>query len=442
MGRTKDRVRPVGEDERRTAAAVASLHEQVRKRTGLDLPLRLWDGTSLGPPDAGYRIVLNHPWSLRRLLLPSGAGTLFPPWRAGSGQDLAAGEAYVEGDIDLEGDIVAAMRIGERLDRADFGVRDFMRLVIALVRLPSPPAQAHGRRARLTGEPHSPERDRAAIAFHYDLPQDFYVQFLDRRLVYSCAYFSSPDEDLDTAQERKLDLICRKLRLRPGMRLLDIGCGWGSLLLHAADRYGVEGLGVTLSRTQAEAGRERIAAAGLADRVEIRLADYRELSGSWDAVASVGMFEHVGPKHYPEYFGAAYRLTAPGGLFLNHGICSGDPRNAAHETTGTFVGTYVFPDGGLAPAWRAVQETEQAGFELIDVEQLRPHYALTLRRWMERLETNHDRVVAAASETDYRIWRAYMAGSAISFEGGSLGVIQVLGSKGHALPLGRAWLRT
>jgi cyclopropane-fatty-acyl-phospholipid synthase len=370
--------------------------------------------------------VLNHWWALRRLAVP--------PF------DLHAGEAYVEGAIDVEGDFEAAMAASARIGAELTGRVAPTRLALPLLRLPAPPGRRHPRRARLHGRRHSRARDRAAIAFHYDLPHEFYRQFLDDALVYSCAYFADPDEKLEVAQARKLDLVCRKLRLEPGQRLLDIGCGWGSMLLHAAERYGVRGLGVTLSRTQKDAADQRIAAAGLSDRVEVRLQDYRDLDGQFDAVCSIGMFEHVGPERLGEYFAAAHRLTRPGGLFLNHGITLGDPHLRESGRRRTFTTTYVFPDGGLVPAWRAVKEVEQAGFELIDVEQLRPNYTLTLREWVRRLEANHEAAVAAASETDYRIWRAYMAASAIGFEQGQLGVIQVLGAKAREVPLGRRWM--
>lgn len=401
-------------------------HEQVRRASGVDLPLRRWDGVDLGPRDAGYRLVLCHPWSLRRTLLPP--------------SDLTAGEAYVEGDIDIEGDMVAVLGAAQRIATA-MGPGRKVALAALLGAMPAPPRRRHHRRAELNGELHSRERDRAAVAFHYDLPAAFYEQFLDEHLVYSCAYVGATDEPLEVAQERKLEVVCRKLRLRPGMRLLDVGCGFGSLVEHAARHHGVEAVGVTLSETQAEVGRGRIEALGLAGKVELRLQDYRDVTGTFDAVASIGMVEHVGPSNYPEYFATLRRLAAPGALVLNHGIVVGDPSDADHETTDTFVGSYVFPDGGVGPAWRVVAETEKAGLELLDVEQLRPHYAWTLRRWIARLERNHDAAVAVAGEQDYRIWRTYMAGSALSFEEGSLGIVQVLGRApgGDALPWGREW---
>jgi cyclopropane-fatty-acyl-phospholipid synthase len=422
----------------RTVERIRALVDAFEQATGFAMPLRLPGGVLLGPVDAPYRVAINQPWALWALARP--------PY------DLRAGEAYVEGALDLEGDIIAMLADVARFSGTPSSRRTMLAVGRRLLALPRPPRRSHPRRAALRGRKHSKARDRAAISFHYDLPDEFYRQFLDSRMVYSCAYFADQGVepgpppvgapvpgDLDLAQERKLDLICRKLRLEPGQRLLDIGCGWGSLLLHAAERYGVGGLGVTLSTTQKEAADRRISEAGLTGKVEVQLLDYRDLEGEFDAVASVGMFEHVGPENLPEYFAAAHRLTRNGGLFLNHGITLGDPDRVGGQDS-TFVSTYVFPDGGLAPAWRAARELERAGFELLDVEQLRPNYALTLRHWVRNLEANRDAVASAASEADYRIWRTYMAGSAVSFEQGSIGVVQVLGSKGHQPPLGRAWM--
>ncbi|MPZ86602.1 MAG: methyltransferase domain-containing protein [Nitriliruptorales bacterium] len=416
-------------DSERALGTVRSIHLELLRRSGVSFPLRLWDGGRLGDPGLGFELVLNHPGALRAMLLP-------PTGRA-------AGEAYVRGHIDVEGDVIAALTVASRVTNA-LPIRTRLRLARQLIDLPASPERRALARARLPGRRHSPARDRAAIAYHYDLPQAFYEQFLDNGLVYSCAYFADPDESLERAQERKLDLVCRKLGLRPGERLLDIGCGWGSLLLHAAKRYGVRGVGATLSRTQAEAGRQRIKRAGMAGRVEIRLADYRELHEQFDAVASVGMVEHVGPENLGSYFGTVYGLTVDGGRCLVHGIVVNDPRRTRSGHGRDFTNTYVFPDGALFPAWRGVRELESARFELLDVEQLRPHYALTLREWVRRLEANHDAAVAAAGEPSYRVWRAFMAGSAAGFEEGRLGVVQLLGVKGRpepALPFGRAWMQ-
>lgn len=406
--------------------SIRHLHGELRRTLGLDLPARLWDGTELGPRDSRFRLVVNHPWSLRAMLLPP--------------SDLKAGEAYVLGDIDIEGDVLEAIARSQRLVEQDVGARQRVQVARALLRLPRPPQRVRDRRARLKGRRHGRERDQEAISFHYDLPQDFYAAFLDRDFVYSCAYFAEGDDDLDNAQRRKLDLICKKLRLRPGMRMLDIGCGWGSLLMHAAEHYGVTGVGITLSETQVRAGRERVAERGLSDRIALRIQDYRDVSEQFDAVASVGMVEHVGEDHLHEYFAGAHRLLRPGGLFLSHGIVTYDLDRNRGRPKPTFVSEYVFPDGELSPVSRNVFEAEKAGFEVLDVEQLRPHYARTLRHWVRNLETNRDAVVAATSEVDYRIWRIYMAGSAVAFENRGIGVAQLLSGKGAEVPLGRRWM--
>jgi cyclopropane-fatty-acyl-phospholipid synthase len=422
---TESQVQAQAEAPDRYALVVRSLHEQLQELTGVTLPLRLWTGETLGPED-DYRFVLTRPWSLRALLL-----TL---------SDLGAGEAYVRGDVEFEGDIIKALVAVERVGAA-VPPRARMRLARALLALPRPPRDRPHPRAHLRGRVHTPERDREAIAFHYDLPKAFYEQFLDRALVYSCAYWADPEDTLDAAQERKLEMVCRKLRLQRHGRLLDIGCGFGSLLLHAAKYHGVRGLGVTLSETQATEARRRIEEAGLTDRVEVRLADYRTLSEEFDAVVSVGMVEHVGPSHLPQYYEEVAHLLREGGLSLTHVIVMGrgDGVTTGHDRS--FAAKHVFPDGGLVPAWRHVREAETHRLHVVDLEQLRPHYALTLRRWVERLERNRTAAIAAADEPNYRVWRLYMAAAAARFELGHLGVVQLLASRGHpSLPLGRQWM--
>ena len=418
----------------RNLAHVARIHHRLA-RAGHDLPVRAWDGTELGPTDSSFRLLLRRPSSLRAMLVPP--------------TDLQVGEAFLDDTFDVEGSMVDAISAISTL-REDLGGRDLAAIGATLFRLPRPGGVSR-RRVQLTGRRHSKERDRAAVRHHYDVDDSFYRLFLDEQLVYSCAYFLDGDEDmtrppdpdgdaLEVAQARKLEVICRKLDLRPGMRLLDIGCGWGSLVLHAARHHGVEALGVTLSPAQAEVADKRIAEAGLADQVAVRVQDYRDVTGTFDAVASVGMVEHVGEERLAEYFGVAHHLTAPGGRFLNHGITTGrrrQTRDLSKERSG-FVGKYVFPDGALVPASRSVHEREDAGFELLDVEQLRPNYARTLRHWTARLEANHDRAVELTNEVTYRIWRAYMAGSAVGFENGDLGLVQVLGTRGR-VPFGRSW---
>lgn len=392
--------------------------------TGANVPLRLWDGTEIG--DGPFRLVLKHPWSLRSVLVPP--------------TDLNAGEAYLRHDIDVEGDLVAALHVISSV-RDDIGFLDQVRLGPRILALPAPPDDpgVSARAAMLSGRRHSRERDQDAIAFHYDLGNDFFRCFLDDDLVYSCAYFADTDTSLEAAQRRKLDLVAGKLDLRVGQRVLDVGCGWGSFVIHAAREFGVRSLGVTLSREQAHLARQRAEAAGVADRVEIRVADYREVTGTFDAIASIGMVEHVGSDHLAGYFRHLYGLLEDGGRLLNHGITTGARRMVRDIDADdpTFLAHYVFPDGGLVPASRMVAEVEDAGFELHDVQQLRPHYALTLREWIRRLEASHDRAVEVASEVDYRIWRAYMAASVVGFETNDLGVIQILAGKEANFPLDR-----
>ena len=413
--------------------AVARVHRLLKEHGGVDLPVRLWTGRRLGPADGPFLLTLNHPGALRAML--------WPP------SDVAAGEAYVNGAYDITGDIVAAVGTAARLSAlADAPWWRKAELLGAVLAAPRPPNtfRTQSWSARLRGEMHTRERDRDAIAFHYDLPLTFYATFLDTRLVYSCGYFDRPMGDLDTAQRRKLDLVCRKLRLSPGQSVLDVGCGFGSLLIHAAEHYGVTGVGVTLSRTQAEAAKQRIADAGLTDRVEVRLQDYRDVTERFDAVASIGMIEHVGPAELDTWFATVRRAVRPGGLLLCHGITLGHADQLRLGDEETFVTKYVFPDGGLVPAWRLVRHLQTAGFALLDLQQLRPHYAWTLRRWIERLEAGHGHAVAASNEQSYRVWRMYMAGSAFSFEEGSLEVVQLLGrapgGDGAELPIGRVWM--
>lgn len=290
----------------------------------------------------------------------------------------------------------------------------------------------------------------AAVRFHYDVGNEFYALWLDHRLTYSCAYFETPDTTLDEAQEAKLDLICRKLGLAAGMRLLDIGAGWGSLVGFAAERYGVDATGVTLSPPQSTFGAEDLERRGLAGRARILVRDYRDLAelGTFDAVASVGMFEHVGRDHLRDYFRAAFRSLRPGGLFLNHGIATTATGGGLRPSwlrfgDGGFVGRYVFPDGELVTVEEAIDFARRAGFELIDVQHLRPHYALTLKAWVDRLEANAERARELAGDEVYRTWRLYMAAARRGFEDGSLDVAQLLlarpGPAGPAdLPL-RPW---
>jgi cyclopropane-fatty-acyl-phospholipid synthase len=320
-----------------------------------------------------------------------------------------------------------------------------VRLALALLRLPAGDGRESGQRGRATleGKQHSVQRDREAVRYHYDVSNHFYALWLDQHMVYSCGYFEGADEDLDTAQARKLDYLCRKLRLQPGQRLLDLGCGWGGLVVHAAQAYDVDATGITLSQPQADLANEYIASAGLADRCRVWVRDYREVDpvDPYDALVSVGMFEHVGEALLPTYFQLAHALLKPGGVFLNHGIANtvaDQPVNGP-----SFSDTYVFPDGELVPISTTVRAAEGAGFEVRDVESLREHYALTLRHWVRRLEANHEQALEHVDEPTYRVWRLFMSGSAHGFAVGRLNLYQTLlvkpDEKGcSGLPLTRA----
>lgn len=378
--------------------------------------VRLWNGIAW--PDDEPRpvtLALKHPGALRAMFLP--------------GTEVGLAEAYLYDDVDIEGEMEQVFSLAESLVQRAGDWRVRLRLARDLLRLPKSmaPRTTQRGRARLRGRRHSIERDRAAIRYHYDVSNDFYGLWLDERMVYSCAYFRSPDDTLDDAQAQKLDYICRKLRLQPGQRLLDIGCGWGGLVLWAAEHYGVDATGITLSERQAELANQRIADAGLSHRCRVELRDYREVPGEscYDALVSVGMFEHVGEALLPEYFRRARALLRPGGPFLNHGIACRmrrpEPRRGA-----TLSETYVFPDGELAPISATLRAAEEAGLEVRDVESLREHYARTLRHWVRRLEAHHDEALQCVDEVTYRVWRLFMAGSAHGFASGRLNVYQTL----------------
>jgi len=414
-------------------------------REGLpDFAIRLWDGQTLpakGDLTPRFTLVLTHPSALRRMFFPPG--------------ELTLAEAYLRGDFDVEGDLLAALEMTPDFDSLAPG--DWLRLVRQLLALPStnPPEafQAGRQPAQLRGVLHSRERDRAAVAYHYDTGNEFYSLFLGKWMAYSCAYFPTREADLDAAQAAKFEHLCRKLRLQPGERLLDIGCGWGGLVMYAAQHYGVQVTGITLSQAQAEFAREWIRRADLTAWARVELRDYRDLDSDkpFDKIVSVGMFEHVGRAKLPEYFGAAYRALQPGGLFLNHGIA--DQHDDFHAKTqawmqrtffqrNQFSQRYVFPDGELTPIGAALSIAEQHGFEVRDVESLREHYALTLRCWVRNLESHHPEAVRLKDERTYRTWRLYMAGFAQSFERGYFNVFQALLSKSRhsaaQLPLTRA----
>ena len=407
-----------------------------------------------------FTLVIRRPGALRRMFLPP--------------TELALAEAFVRGDFDVEGDLESAADLAALLAERLASVGRLARITALLLRLPrrDAPTDPHagapvGRRRfrpalTLLGRRHARRRDADAIRHHYDVGNDFYALWLDEARVYSCAYFATGAETLDAAQAAKLDLLCRKLRLRPGETLLDIGCGWGGLVRHAARHYGVHALGITLSEAQATVARERIREDGLEHRCRVEVRDYRDLppAPAFDKVVSVGMFEHVGRAQLPAYFRAAFRLVSPGGLFLNHGIVSLDDARARRgggggggggvdaapgrrmRGKGRFMDRYVFPDGELVPLAVAAAAAEAAGFETRDVESLREHYALTLRHWLRRLEAGRDEAVALAGEQTYRVWRLYMAASAHAFATAHIGVVQLLLAKpGTGGRVGLPWTR-
>ena len=379
------------------------LVNQVRRRVeagGLPVAVELWNGERVGQHEAAaVKVRLHQPASLKAMADPS-LGSL--------------ARAYVEGHIDLEGDVRDILALGDRLCSA-------------------------GDCKPKTGSDgwkwwrHTRTKDRRNIQYHYDVSNDFYGLWLDTRRVYSCAYFKSPDMSLDAAQAAKLDHICRKLDLKPGERFLDIGCGWGGLILHAAERYGVNAVGITLSDDQHAYVSGEIAARGLQGRVEVRRMDYRDLpeESAFDKIASVGMFEHVGRANLATYFEKIHALLQPGGLVLNHGITAATP-DAAGLGGGIseFIDDYVFPGGELVHVADVFRAAAGSGLECLDAENLRPHYARTLWHWVTRLEQHAETARRLIGEQKYRIWRIYMAGSAHAFDRGWMELWQVLAGKG------------
>lgn len=378
---------------------------------GPALAVRLWDGRLWSQSknrEPECTIVLNHPRALARLI--------YAP------SEITLGEAFIHGDVDVEGDIFSVFPAAEHL---------FNHPRTLLYKLSEKLASgAHDiGRWLMHGQVNSTGRDRASIAYHYDQPMAFFEPWLGRSMVYSCAYFRHEGDPLEQAQQQKLDLICRKLRLARGERFLDIGCGWGSLLLEAANRRQAVSKGITLSREQAETAKRRIAEAGCGPGCEVELRDYRHIPSAeqpFDKIASVGMFEHVGPKNLPLYFAIVRRLLKPGGLFLNHAIARS---HVSPTRPRRFISRHVFPDGKLVTLSQALTAAESQGFEVRDVECLREHYELTLRQWVEALRQHADELLKQVSRATYRIWLLYMAGSAAAFRRGDIGVYQVLLSK-------------
>ena len=396
---------------------VDSALSQLKKNVHAPIRVVLWDGreVDLSDEDDEARVTLT-------LNGPRAAAALANPTM------LSLAEAYIEGRADVEGDMREAIRSAEAISRSRSP---------ALFDASGP-----------TNARHTKKGDRDAIAHHYDVSNEFYQLWLDPRMVYSCAYFHSGGESLEKAQVAKLDHICTKLRLEPGERFLDIGCGWGALAMHAAEKYGVDATGITISENQFRLATERIRAANLQGRCRVLLQDYRDHPGEdfYDKIASVGMFEHVGLKNLPVYFAAVQRLLRERGLFLNHGITSSDTHNRAVGLgAGEFIGRYVFPRGELPHLHRVVHDMSEKQFEVCDVESLRPHYARTLEIWSANFERRLAEATAASSERVARIWRLYLAGCAHAFEQGWISIHQILASKQRKpgrteLPMTRAWM--
>lgn len=403
------------------------IYDLLRSKSSVEpAAMRTWTGETWGRSDAATTIVLRHPGSLRAALLPP--------------SDLVFGEAYVYDDIDIEGEMFGLMSWGAELDPLRSSPKTVLRLINLLRRLPAENRRKEATRPTIRGRLHSTGRDGEAVRHHYDTGNEFFELFLDPEMVYSCAYFLDPSESLADAQHRKLDLICRKLQLQPGDYLLDVGCGWGALVRHAAKHYGVQAVGVTLSPEQAAEAKVRVRQDGLRDRVTIKVQDYRDVTGEFDAISSVGMFEHVGGGELKTYFAKLHELLTPGGVLVNHGITTRSRPRRLERKKPSFVNTYVFPDGELLPLEASLRVAEEVGFEARDIESLRKSYALTLRHWVAELEETHKLAVAAANERTYRIWRLYMAGSATAFDSGALSVYQAVYTK-RATPwtYGRRW---
>ena len=396
------------------------LADALRPLLGGELPVRLtaWDGSSAGPPDAPH-VLLRSPRALRRLLRHPG--------------ELGAAQAYVTGELDVEGDLDAALAHVWRVarERGLPGTRPRPAALAALLRvaratgaigrpLPPPPTQAV-----LRGRRHSPGRDRAAVHHHYDLSNDFYELVLDPHLAYSCGYWTSdePGYTLEHAQRDKLDLACRKLGLEPGMRLLDVGCGWGSMSLYAAEHFGVHVTAVTIAAEQKAFVDNRIRERGLGERVQVRLQDYRDVPDrGFDAVVSLEMGEHVGQRNYPAYARVLHDAVRPGGRVLVQQMS----RRGRHPGGGPFIESFIAPDMHMRPVGETVALIEDSGLEVRDVHALREHYVRTVHAWLETFEGNHDRVVALVGEEVARVWRLYLVGGAMAFRDGRMGVDQVL----------------
>ncbi|RDH78969.1 class I SAM-dependent methyltransferase [Mycolicibacterium moriokaense] len=399
------------------------LAQLLRDLTGAEPPIRIraWDGSEAGPADAPVLVVRSRR-ALRRLL-----------WAPG---EMGLARAYVTGDVDVEGDLADGLRRAWQMGRTraapvrlTTGQRLGAAALAARLGALGPPPKRPVSEARLTGRLHTRKRDIAAIAHHYDLSNEFYRLLLDEQMAYSSAYFTHDGQSLHDAQTAKLDMICRKLDLQRDQRLLDVGCGWGSLIIYAAREFGVRAVGVTLSAEQRDFVAARIAEHGLADRVEVRRQDYRELTSlpaQFDAVGSVEMGEHVGEEQYPTYVGVMHRALKPGGRLLLQQMSRGE--NTA-PGGGPFIEAYIAPDMHMRPLWKTVKFVQDGGFEVRHVEAMREHYVRTAEHWLATLEDGFDEFVALQGEEVARVWRLYLVGGALAFEQGRMGVDQILAAK-------------
>ncbi|WP_233862336.1 SAM-dependent methyltransferase [Paraburkholderia adhaesiva] len=393
---------------------IARWVDEVRNKANLPARLVLWSGQQydfghFAAPDVTLKV--NSASALPLLLDPSLDNL---------------GEAYIKGKIDIEGRLADIIDISYSLARST--VTKASKLTRA--------------RRYFT---HSKNTDKKAIQYHYDVSNEFYKLWLDENMVYSCAYFEQGDEDLATAQLKKIDHILTKIGLQPGHRLLDIGCGWGALVLRAAQKFGARCVGVTLSQNQFDLATARVKAAGLEDRIEIRLQDYRDVDGQFDRITSVGMFEHVGRKKLPEYFQKVHDLLVDDGVAMNHGITSSDADSG--ETAlggGEFIDRYVFPDGELPHISLALQAAQRGGLEAVDVESLRRHYAHTLDMWAANFEARAQEAKKLVEDEKFRIWRVYLAGCAYAFEHDDVSIYQIVcrkaGRSAATLPWSRRYM--
>ncbi len=422
-------------DERMAQENIALLSQVFSEFKPVYFKFRFWNGKEWNPPglkETRATVVINNPGIMAYILtLPT---------------DLRMGEAYIYGDIDIEGNIYAVFPVEGYLKTTYWKLASnpfFWKRAITLKKTVHEFERLQGRgKAQLMGKLHTIERDRQAISYHFDLPPEFYALYLDPMMNYSCAYFRDVKEDLATAQKNKLELICRKLRLKPGERVLDIGCGWGGFLVYAAKKCQAKVVGITLSEKQAQYAQDWIKREGLQDLAEVRLQDYREVQEKegYDKLVSIGMFEHVGGPMLKTYFQKAIELLKPCGVFLNHGIAA--DWGPIRFRRWSFTEQYVFPDGQLIPISKTLSIAEKVGFEVRDVESLREHYAFTLRHWAKGLEKNKDKALQLVDQVTYRVWHLHMAGSSYGFATNQQSVYQALlvkpdGEGRHSMPITR-----